>query len=68
MDIGMLVLDLIIGEPYGDVHAKTISHEDLVPIEVAALGGSHAEVGGVLAEMWKLPPLLAMLDAASSRC
>lgn len=60
MDIGMLVLDLVIGEPYGNVHAKTTSHEELAPIEAADLGGTHAEVGGVLAEAWKLPPLLAI--------
>ena len=58
MDIGMLVLDLVVGERYGAVHAKTVSHEQLAAVETADLGGNHAEVGGVLAEMWKLPPLL----------
>jgi diguanylate cyclase (GGDEF)-like protein len=60
MDIGMLVLDLVVGEPYGDVHAKTNSHEELAAVEAADLGGTHAEVGGVIAEQWKLPPLLAI--------
>jgi diguanylate cyclase (GGDEF)-like protein len=60
MDIGMLVLDLVIGEPYGDVNAKSVSHEDLAAIEAADLGGTHAEVGGVIAEQWKLPPLLSV--------
>jgi diguanylate cyclase (GGDEF)-like protein len=59
MDIGMLVLDLVIGERYGDVHAKIKSHEDLPAVEAEELGGTHAAVGGVLAELWKLPPLLA---------
>jgi diguanylate cyclase (GGDEF)-like protein len=59
MDIGMLVLDLVVGEKYGEVHAKISSHEELSPMEIADLGGDHAEVGGVLADQWKLPPLLA---------
>jgi diguanylate cyclase (GGDEF)-like protein len=60
MDIGMLVLDLVEVEKYGEVHAKSTSHEDLALIEAADLGGTHAEVGGVLADQWKLPPLLAI--------
>jgi two-component system, cell cycle response regulator len=59
MDIGMLVLDQVLGEPYGEVNAKVTSHEELVAFEAAELGGTHAEVGGVLADLWKLPPLLA---------
>jgi len=59
MDIGMLVLDLVIGDQYGEVNDKAVSHEDLAPIENADLGGTHAEVGGIIAEQWKLPPLLA---------
>lgn len=59
MDIGMLVLDLVVGEQYGEVHAKIRTHEELAPVESADLGGNHAEVGGVLAELWKLPHLLS---------
>jgi diguanylate cyclase (GGDEF)-like protein len=59
MDIGMLVLDQVLGEPYGEVHAKIHSHAELAEIESAELGGTHAEVAGILAEQWKLPPLLA---------
>jgi diguanylate cyclase (GGDEF)-like protein len=60
MDIGMLVLDLVVPEQYGKVHAKINTHEELAPAETADVGGNHAEVGGVLAELWKLPPLLAV--------
>jgi len=60
MDIGMLVLDLVTGESYGQVHARSKTHEDLAALETADLGGNHAEVGGVIAEQWKLPPLLAV--------
>jgi two-component system cell cycle response regulator len=59
MDIGMLVMDLVVGEAYGEVHARTTSHEQLARIETTELGGNHAEVGGFLAGQWKLPPLLA---------
>jgi diguanylate cyclase (GGDEF)-like protein len=59
MDIGMLVLDLVVGESYSDVHAKITTHEELAAVEAADLGGTHAEVGGVIADQWKLPPLLA---------
>jgi two-component system cell cycle response regulator len=59
MDIGMLVMDLVIGERFGELHGKITTHEELAPMEAAELGGNHAEVGGVLAELWKLPPLLS---------
>ncbi len=57
-DIGMLILDQIFGDEYGSIHAKLASHEDLPAAEQAALGATHAEVAGYLAEQWKLPPLL----------
>jgi diguanylate cyclase (GGDEF)-like protein len=59
MDIGMLVLDQVVGEPYGEVHEKAHSHHDISPLETAALQMNHAEVGKLLAEQWKLPPLLS---------
>src|SRR5688572_4820108 len=58
-DIGMLVLDLVLEEKYGEIHAKVSTHEELVVAERATLGMTHADVGGVLAEQWKLPPLLS---------
>ena len=57
-DIGMLVLDQVIGEKYGEIHARAASHEELVEIERAELQMTHAEIGGILADQWKLPPLL----------
>src|SRR5438105_1490677 len=60
MDIGMLVLDQVIGEPYGEIHAKIKSHNDLSAAEKDALDATHGEVGGILAEQWKLPPLLTI--------
>jgi diguanylate cyclase (GGDEF)-like protein len=60
MDIGMLVLDLVLGDSYGEVHSRIISHEELASTEGAMIHGTHAEVGGIIAEIWKLPPLLAI--------
>jgi diguanylate cyclase (GGDEF)-like protein len=59
-DIGMLVLDQVLKEEYGTVCAKARTHKELVEAERAALESTHAEVSGLLAEMWKLPPLLTL--------
>ena len=58
-DIGMLVLDRVLGEEYGRIHDAVTAHADLAPAEAKALGSDHAEVGGLLASQWNLPPLLA---------
>lgn len=57
-DIGMLVLDRVIGESYGKT-AVTPSHQTLAAAEAAAYQTTHAEVSGYLVGQWKLPPLLA---------
>ncbi len=59
MDIGMLVLDQVVGEPYGALNDKAESHDDLIQIERDAQDMTHADVAGLLAAQWKLPPLLA---------
>ncbi|HRK32770.1 MAG TPA: GGDEF domain-containing protein [Tepidisphaeraceae bacterium] len=58
-DIGMLVLDQVAGDKYGGLFDKATSHLNLSELEAAELGMSHAEVGGYLAEEWKLPAMLA---------
>ena len=58
-DIGMLVLDQVLGEEYGAIHAKVQCHSELADAEKAALGMNHADVAGIMAELWKLPPLLS---------
>jgi two-component system cell cycle response regulator len=58
-DVGVLVLDLTVGEAYGATTVRAASHEDLPAVEAADLGGTHAEVGGLIAEKWRLPALLA---------
>jgi len=60
MDIGMLVLDQVVGDQYGEIHAKSKSHDELAQNEKDALGMTHAQVGGMIAEQWKLPPLLCV--------
>ena len=59
-DIGMLVLDQVLGAEYSAVHEKAAGHQSLVTAEAAALGMTHADVSGILAEHWKLPPVLAV--------
>jgi two-component system, cell cycle response regulator len=58
MDIGMLVMDQVLGEQYGDVVERAKTHERLSAVERADLGVTHAEASGILAEYWRLPPLL----------
>src|SRR5207249_3095052 len=60
MDIGMLVLDVVLGDQYGEIHGKVKTHAELVAAEKDALGMTHPEVGHLLAEQWKLPPLLSV--------
>jgi two-component system, cell cycle response regulator len=57
-DIGVLVLDRVLQDEYGEVHAPLTSHMQLAAAEMAALQTTHCEVGAMLAESWKLPPLL----------
>src|SRR5580704_9776382 len=59
-DIGMLVLDQVLGAEYGDINAKAVSHADLPGAEREAIGADHAEVGGFVATNWKLPPVLTV--------
>src|SRR5258706_5059557 len=59
MDIGMLVLDQLMGEQYGNLPDTAVSHQQLAEAERKAFSLTHAEASGVLAEQWKLPPVLA---------
>jgi diguanylate cyclase (GGDEF)-like protein len=59
-DIGMLVLDRVLGSGYGKVCESVVSHADLPAAETKALGMHHGEVGELMAKQWKLPPLLGM--------
>jgi diguanylate cyclase (GGDEF)-like protein len=59
-DIGILVLGQVLGDQYGEIYASAKTHQDLPAVEMQALGMTHADVGGMLAEQWRLPPLLAM--------
>jgi diguanylate cyclase (GGDEF)-like protein len=59
-DIGMLVLDMVVPEEYRQIHEQVVSHRDLAAAELAKLDMTHADATGVLAESWKLPPILAV--------
>ena len=58
MDLGALVLDQVLGAQYSAVYERARTHTDLLILETHALGMTHAEAGGVLAEHWKLPEVL----------
>ncbi|HTW95936.1 MAG TPA: GGDEF domain-containing protein [Tepidisphaeraceae bacterium] len=64
-DIGMLVLDAVLGAEYGEIYSAAKSHQELAAGEIAKLGISHADAGAVLAEQWKLPPVLTIPIAFS---
>ncbi|HEV2293607.1 MAG TPA: GGDEF domain-containing protein [Tepidisphaeraceae bacterium] len=64
MDIGVLVLDQVLGEQYGRICDASPSHEHLAANEQAALQMTHTDVARLLAEQWKLPPILATPMAA----
>ena len=55
MDIGMLALDQVLGEEYGAVTARVLTHGELPAVESQVLGLNHAEVSGFLARQWKFP-------------
>lgn len=59
-DVGVLVLNNVLGEQYDSVYKSAESHCQLRVQEAAALGATHAEVGGYLVDGWKLPPVLAV--------
>jgi len=58
MDTGMLVLDQVLGDSYGEVHENASTHRQLADVESRMLGLTHADASRVLAEQWKLPPIL----------
>jgi two-component system cell cycle response regulator len=58
-DIGMLVLDRVMGKEYGEINDKAETHAELLVAERAALNADHAEVGAMMAEGWRLPPILS---------
>lgn len=59
-DIGMLVLDQVLGPEYGEINSRCTSHFELAAVEREAISADHAEVGGYVASSWKLPPVLTV--------
>ena len=59
-DIGTLVLDQVMGKQYGEIVGAADSHSEIAKLETAAMQMTHGEVSGIMAEQWKLPPLLAI--------
>jgi diguanylate cyclase (GGDEF)-like protein len=59
MDLGMLVLDQILGDQYSRICEQAPSHQDLLVHERQVIDLTHADAVGILADQWKLPPLLS---------
>jgi len=58
-DVGKLVLDVFFTYEYAKVLEKVrLNGAGMVEAEEEVMGFSHADVGGWLAERWKLPPVL----------
>jgi diguanylate cyclase (GGDEF)-like protein len=57
-DIGMLVLDAVLGPDYGAICSQAKTHTELVKAEMDFLGITHADAGAIIAEQWRLPPVL----------
>ncbi len=54
-DIGVLVMDALLGDTYAVLYAKSTSHEDLLERETATFDFNHAEAGARLLRDWQLP-------------
>ena len=60
-DIGSLVMSKVWGKAYDTVCTRAAgSHTALIELEQSTFGLTHADVSGLLAEKWKLPPLLTV--------
>jgi HD-like signal output (HDOD) protein len=59
-DIGMLVLDRTLGAGYGAIlETARTQARPLCEVERETLGTDHADVGGRLLEVWRMPTVLA---------
>ncbi len=58
-DVGMLAMAETLGAKYTQIVSSVAGeHHKLREAEQDALGIDHAQIGGALAERWKLPPVL----------
>jgi hypothetical protein len=60
MDVGMLVMDKVLGEAYGSCVTRARNHAELSRMEDRAFELNHQQVAAVLAQRWELPELLAL--------
>jgi len=63
-DIGMLILDSVMEERYGEV-ANGRDHAELVAVEREALATDHIEVGAWVMKHWQLPEYLRSFTLCS---
>ena len=62
-DVGMLVLHQALGDEYDRIVNEAQSHEALLATERERLGYDHANASGLIAQHWKLPPVLTLAMA-----
>ena len=60
MDVGMLVMDKMLGDAYAACVAKARNHAELMAAEDKAFEINHQQVARILAEKWMLPGLLTV--------
>lgn len=66
-DIGMLALNNMAGERYGQLVQTARSHFDLVELEERALGVNHAEVTVAILRQWTMPDsIVAAVESSHS--
>ena len=68
MDVGMLVLDLVLGEEYGKLNAHAATHTELLHAEPERIGITHAEVSAVPRRRMEIAAAAGGADRCSSRC
>ncbi len=66
-DVGILALDVALGDEYQTLAGKAETHDHLVAAERAWLDADHADVGAWLMARWRLPEYLAQAIRDSHR-
>ncbi|MCC5858177.1 MAG: GGDEF domain-containing protein [Ectothiorhodospiraceae bacterium] len=67
-DIGILALEVALGDRYGALLADTPSHCVLLERERQTLGCDHGEAGAWLMQRWGLPEYLPLVAIGSHQC
>ncbi|HEX7381699.1 MAG TPA: GGDEF domain-containing protein [Nevskiaceae bacterium] len=58
-DIGVLVMDVLLGEGYSALHSARAGHDELLRQERESFGFTHVDAGDILLHQWQLPNRIA---------